>query len=295
MQAKQKEGRLGILAGHGELPWIAATNAQEAGEDVRIFYPKGVEVPNAFVDISCEITVTRLYTSVLAALKADNITRLLLLGKFTRELLYNHSGFDLRTLWLLARSWSQSDYALFQISNQLFKRNHIEVIDQRNYLKSIALKEGRYGKRLSKREIKDVLFGLHHVRVLSQLDIGQTLVVGDCAILALEAAEGSDSCIQRGGNLFAPKRGAVVCKVAREAHDIRFDIPTIGSYTLEKMNSVQCRVLAIDATCSIIVDPVKFTQLAKKYQISIVVLNPKIANFSYLKKLNLKARKAKVD
>ena len=268
------------------MPWIAAQNALQRGEDVRIFYPQGVKVPQSLQNIAQEVIVTKLYASLLAALRRQNVRRLVMLGKFPRELLYNSRGFDLRTLWLITRAWSQSDYSIFKIGEKLFKHNQIEVLPQTGYLQNFILPEGRYGKKLNWREVKDVLFGIQHAKALSQWNIGQTVVVGNCAVLALEAVEGSDRCIRRGGQLFAPRKGAVVCKVARDGHDIRNDMPTIGLHTLKQMQRVSCRVLALDATCSIVVELAKVLAYAKKYKISIVSVEPKKTTLPYLKHLN---------
>ena len=278
-------GRLGIIAGRGELPWIAAKEALRRGEDVRIFAVTNEEPPTQFADRTQQVILTRFYTSVIRSLKRQNIDRLLLLGKSTRDVLYDKPSFDLRTLWLLSTMPNRNDYTLFQTLERELAKRGIKVVPQIDYLTDCFLAEGRYGKRLSTREVNDIPYGMHYAMEVNRLDIGQCVVVGDRTVFAVECAEGTDKCIERGGALFH-KRGAVVCKVSKREHDRRFDLPTTGIQTLENMKAAGCRVLAIESDSTIVVRKADFLKRAKELGITVISLTGGLTDIKKINRLN---------
>ncbi len=282
---EKNRGCLGILAGGGELPWIALRGALAMEEQVRVFGITDEEPPEEFRSLHERVIITRFFTSLLRTCRRYNVKRLLILGKVSRDLLYKNPKFDLRTIFTLFRMVNQSDYSIFQVFNNILVKHGIEIIPQTAYLGQMFLPEGRYGPKLKKRELSDVSFGLKHARSLNQLDIGQTVVVGDGAVLAIEAAEGTDRCIKRGGLLFR-KRGAVVCKLAKIDHDLRFDIPTTGTQSLSAMHRVGNRVLAVEAKRTLVISPMHFLQQAKELNISVISVLPEKADLTYLKQIN---------
>jgi UDP-2,3-diacylglucosamine hydrolase len=288
--SRSPDGRLGILAGRGELPWIAARRALAAGEDVILFCFTDEAPPADLADRARRIILTRFYSSFLRSMRREGVTRLLLLGKATRDILYNRPSFDLRTLFLLARMASQSDYSLFEFLAKVVEKSGVEVIPQDRHLDALFLAPGRYGKALNTRELKDVVFGLFHAAEMNRLDVGQSVVVGKQAVLAVEAAEGTDRCIRRGGELFH-KKGAVVCKLAKVDHDLRFDIPVAGETTLASMHESGCRALAFESDRTFVVHPTGFLKRARELGLTILVIERGQSSLAYLKKLN--AREAR--
>ena len=119
-------------------------------------------------------------------------------------------------------------------------------------------------------ERKDIDFGFRVAKELGRLDIGQTVVVKNRAVMALEAIEGTDACIERGGKLACG--GAVVTKVAKPQQDNRFDVPTVGYRTVEIMAQVGATVLAIEAGKTLLVDRQQMIALADAKGISIVAV-----------------------
>ena len=282
-------GRLGILAGYGELPWIGARAALSAGEDIAIFYYTREEPPEDLKKYSTSVKLLKIFSSVQKKMLEQRVNRLLLLGKANREELYKNSifSFDFRLLYLLGRSKTQSDYNIFDLLATEFEKKGIQIISQKKYLKKLFLPIGRYGKKCSMAELEDISFGIRYAREMNRLDIGQTVVVGKKCILAVECAEGTDRCIIRGGELFH-KGGAVVCKTAKEDHDTRFDIPVFGLSTIESMKKSGCRVLAVEASFAISVNPEEVIREAKRNNITIIALEPKNSDVSSLKILNQK-------
>lgn len=264
-------GPIGILAGAGDLPCIAAREALRAGEDIRIFSFTDRKMPPDLLPHTVSVVLTKLYTSVIRTVKKHRVQRLLLLGKVTRDVIYDKPRFDLRVLLLLSRLKDQSDTRLFEAVQNVFEKKGIQILPQTSYLESLFLPVGQYARKCTAREWRDVLYGLAYAREINRLDIGQTVVVGRKCVLAVECAEGSNRCIQRGGELFH-KKGAVVCKLGKQNHDARFDIPTLGCQTLETMQAAGCRTLAFEAQKTFVLDPPQFIQTARKLGITVIAL-----------------------
>jgi hypothetical protein len=276
-----RTGKLGILAGLGNLPFIAAREALMREEDVLLFPFTSDPIPDDLKHLSRPVILTKMFTSVVRTMVRSGINRLLLLGKAPRNILYDNPSFDLRSLFVLLKMKTQSDTNIFEYFSKVFEKNGIRILPQNEYLKQLFLPQGRYGNSLSKREITDIVFGLEYARELNRLDIGQTVVVGNRAVLAVEAAEGTDACIRRGGDLFK-KKGAVVCKIAKSDHDLRFDMPVAGYDTLLSMSESGCRVLALDSEKTLVMEPGKFIANAKSFKITVVSLDPYKTNLKLL-------------
>ena len=273
------------MAGGGRLPYIAARNALARGETVRIFPFTKEEVPDDLQTFCEPVVLTKFFSSMVRTVCKSGVKRLLLLGKASRDILYGEGKFDLRTLWMLARMPDQNDTTFFRETLSIFAERGVEILPQTDYLENLFLQPGRYGPRLSRQELMDISYGMEYARQVNRLDIGQSVVVGRKCVLAVECAEGTNECIRRGGRLFH-HRGAVVCKVAKIDHDTRFDIPVTGEATLEAMGESGCRVLAIEAAKTFVLDPTAFVNIARNSGISIMAVNPEESDLKTLRKLN---------
>ncbi|MFN3603277.1 MAG: LpxI family protein [Leptonema sp. (in: bacteria)] len=280
-----KNQRLGILAGKGELPWIATRNAILKGEDPIVLLLTDDEPPEEFRDRCIKVVLTKFYTSVLRTLKEHNVNRIISIGKIQKNILYEKPKFDLRTLFLLYKMHNKNDYTIFLYLEKVLAQRDIEVLPQTIYLENCFLEEGRYGRKLSNKEIEDVSFGMHYAKEINQLDIGQCVVVGDKIVWAVECAEGTDECIKRGGKLFK-KGGGVVCKVAKKNQDPRFDIPVIGIHTLNSMAESNCKILAIESHSTIVVNKDQFLKTAKELNITVLSIQDNLSDIQKLKKIN---------
>jgi DUF1009 family protein len=127
------------------------------------------------------------------------------------------------------------------------------------------------GRTLSAKQLRDVDFGWELAKQMGGLDVGQTVCVKDQAVLAVEAIEGTDECIRRAGEL-CRQGGFTVVKVAKPQQDMRFDVPTIGTSTLETLSAAGGRVLAIEADRTILLDARQFQEAAQRLRISVVAL-----------------------
>ena len=127
------------------------------------------------------------------------------------------------------------------------------------------------GRALSPKQLRDVEFGWQMAKRLGGVDIGQTVCVKDQAVLALEAIEGTDACIRRAGEL-CRRGGFTVVKVAKPNQDMRFDVPTVGTGTLESIATAGGSILAIEADRTILLDARVFREAASRLKISVVAL-----------------------
>ena len=128
------------------------------------------------------------------------------------------------------------------------------------------------GPKLSDAQKADVEFGFRIAKEVSRMEIGQTVVVKDGAVLAVEGFEGTDKCLARGGELAGKNGGAVAVKVAKLNHDMRFDIPCIGTQTLEICAAAKISVLALESGKTLLLEQETCAQVAKQNKISLTTI-----------------------
>lgn len=150
-----------------------------------------------------------------------------------------------------------------------FQSVGLECVSALDLCPELLVREGILTRRRpTTTEEKDIAFGWELAREMGRLDVGQSVMVCDRAVLAVEAIEGTDQAIHRAG-LLCPRGGFVVVKVAKPGQDRRFDVPTVGKQTIESMHSAGGRVLAIEAGQTIVLDETETVALADRYGISI--------------------------
>jgi DUF1009 family protein len=139
-----------------------------------------------------------------------------------------------------------------------------------DYAPELLVKSGQLTRRgPTAAEQKDIAFGWQLAKEMGRLDVGQCVVVKDQTVIAVEAIEGTDECIRRAGVLCGAG-GFSVVKTAKPQQDMRFDVPTVGVWTLESMIAAGGRVLAIEAGRTILVDEPEFVRLADQHGIAVV-------------------------
>ena len=174
---------------------------------------------------------------------------------------------------MLFRLKEKNAHTIFgAIADELHKEG-VELIEATPWLKPLMPDHGFHlGPKLSPDQQQDVEFGFRIAKEMSQLEIGQTVVVKGGTVLAVEAFEGTDKCLARGGELAGKDGGAIAVKVAKQNHDLRFDIPCLGPQTLETCAASRIRVLAFEAGKSLLLEPESCSQLASKSEISLLTV-----------------------
>lgn len=242
--------RVGLLAGVGTLPVEFTQAARSQGyQVVCIALIPGIdERLKSMADIYYEISAFK-PNKIINTLKAEGVKEVTMLGKVTKEWLFkDHPLPDLRALKVLNRLRKmdfKDDTLTLAIVDELTK-DGLTVLDQTKYMKPLMPGPQIFTKKKpTDAQMADITFGFAAAKAIGGLDLGQTVVVKNQAVMAVEAIEGTDACIKRGGKL--ARDGAVVVKTAKPNQDQRFDVPTIGLTTIESMLESKCKVLAIEA------------------------------------------------
>ena len=265
--------KLGILAGAGKLPVESARAASQLGYEV---YAVGLlaESDPAIAQFAKEfqfISVAQL-EAILNYLKSREIQKVSMIGKVTKELLFNGAVIpDARMLQLIMSLPDRKDDTIMMAFVRELAKAGIQAFDQTKLIRKLMPRRGTITQREpTEQERQDMEFGFRIAKELGRFDIGQTVVVKNRAVMALEAIEGTDACIERGGKL--AHGGAVVTKVSKPQQDNRFDVPTVGYRTIENMVNVGASALAIEAGKTLLVERTQMIALADAKGISIVAM-----------------------
>ncbi|MEX0830896.1 MAG: UDP-2,3-diacylglucosamine diphosphatase LpxI [Nitrospirales bacterium] len=265
------EGRhIGLIAGDGRFPIIFADNVRRLGFTVSAIAHLGSTLPEleSHVEHIHWMKVGQ-FSKALAALKQDGVRQAVMLGGIKKTNVFTTLRPDLRALAIFSRlrHW-KDDAILREVAGEL-EREGIEICESTFGLEGILADEGYLtSKKPSKKEEEDIQFGWETLATLGQLDIGQCVVVKDRVIVAVEAVEGTDEAITRGGTLGG--KGGVVVKRTKPQQDLRFDLPAIGPQTIQTMVAVQASVLAIEAGRTVILDREEVISHAKEAGIAII-------------------------
>ena len=173
---------------------------------------------------------------------------------------------------MLFRSLKEKNaHTIFGAIAEELQKEGVELIEATPWLTPLMPGDGfRLGPALSEEQQADVEFGFRIAKATTRLEIGQTVLVKGGTVLAVEAFEGTDQCLRRGGELAGMEGGAVAIKVARENHDLRFDIPCLGPQTLETCAAARISVLAFEAGKSLLLEQETCAQMADKNKISVL-------------------------
>lgn len=265
--------RIGLLAGAGKLPVMFANAATELGYEV---YAVALldETDETLKDIATnykKISIGQL-DALIRHLKENEISAVTMLGKVTKELLFNNKVQPdaAMTRLIMTLPNQNDDTVMLAFINEL-QNAGMKAMNQTELIKKLMPAKGNITKnKPTESEKADIEFGFKIAKELGRLDIGQTVVVKNLAVMALEAIEGTDACILRGGEL--ANGGAVVVKVAKPKQDNRFDVPTVGLKTIESMIKAGAKTLAIEAGETLLVEKEKVAHLAEANGISITAV-----------------------
>ncbi len=260
---------LGIIAGDGELPILVSREAAKMGYHVTVFALEPVsDLPDDTADEVVRVNVGKLGT-LLKKLRESGVKEAVMAGKVTKELAYRGGVKpDLKAVSLLMGLSDRKDDTIMKAVTAEISSLGITVRNTTDFAGDLLMPEGVITRRSpSKAEWRDIEFGIRMAREIGRLDIGQTVVVKDRAVMAVEAIEGTDEAIRRGGSLAGG--GAVAVKVSKPSQDFRFDVPVVGLDTLRALMSVGGTVLAVEAGKSLILQREEMVRVADQEGISI--------------------------
>ncbi len=279
--------RVGLFAGWGRYPVLIAEALREQGSEV---YCLGV--PNHADPRLAEICTDFRWCGLAKAGRASRFLRrhrvehATMAGKVFKHLLFQ-PFFILRQMpdfktsrafihHFFTRRKDCKDDTLMGVVVDLFESEGIHLCPATDFAPELLVKEGLLTKRnLTAPQRLDIDIGWQVAKEMGKLDIGQSVTVKNQTILAVEAVEGTDRCIQRAGEL-CRSGGFTVVKVAKPQQDMRFDVPTIGVKTLETMVAARASVLAIEAGRTIILDQSHVVDFANQHKLTIIAIDPEV-------------------
>lgn len=262
---------LGIIAGNGKFPLMLAYKARKQGYTVvagcvkgdTSFFIRFVTDKYAYFSVG---ELNKLFTFF----KENNAHEVIMAGQVDPNNLFDPSvKLDPEFQKLFDAIQDRKTDTIFGAIADKLKGHGITLLDSTFLLKEYLAPKGTLTKRgPTLNELADIEFGIQIAKSMGGLDVGQTVVVKDKAIVAIEAMEGTDQAILRGGNI--SRQGAVVVKMSKPNQDTRFDVPVIGPRTIKHMIKSQSKCLAIEAGKTLIIDEPKCVKLANKADICIV-------------------------
>lgn len=269
-QAALQAERIGLIAGNGRFPIIFADNARKLGYTVCAVAHEGETEPELaqHVERIHWIKIGQ-FNKLIKALKEDGVSRAVMLGGIKKTHVFTTVRPDFRMLALASRLALWKDDDILRGFAEELEREGITITESTFGLTGILVEEGSLTKRTpSKKEWDDIRYGWEVAREIGRLDIGQCVVIKDRVVVAVEAVEGTDGAIRRGGEL--AKEGVVVVKRSKPQQDLRFDLPTVGPRTIDVMESVKASVLALEAGRSVLLDREEMLRKAEQAGIAIV-------------------------
>jgi DUF1009 family protein len=265
---------LGIIAGNRSLPLMFAKEARRQGVKRLVAVAVEGETDPTLASLVDEIVWLKVgqVSKMIAAFTDRGVKHCVMAGQIAPKNLFDFRP-DFRALALLLRLKEKNAHTIFGAIADELKHEGVELIEATPWLKPLMPGTGfQLGPKLSDAQRADMEFGFRMAKEVSRLEIGQTVLVKNGTVLAVEAFEGTDQCLARGGALAGPGGGAVAVKVAKEKHDLRFDIPCLGPQTLETCAGARITALAFEAGKSLLLEQEACAQLARKNKIAVTTI-----------------------
>jgi hypothetical protein len=264
--------KLGLIAGNGKFPVIFAREAKVAGYALVAVAHRGetlAEIGDVVDDVTW-IYVGQL-GKIIRTFQRAGVTEAVMAGGIRKAKLFGNFRPDLRGARFLARVKRRDDDALLRGVADELANEGIKIVDSTFCLSQIIPGAGVLTKRIpSAAHWEDIRYGFRIAKEIGRLGIGQTVVVKNRVVVAVEAVEGTDDTIQRGGRL--AKSGYVVVKVSKPEQDLRFDVPAVGIETIQNIHDAGGAVLAVEAGKTIFLEKQLLLQKAEACGVSVVAI-----------------------
>lgn len=267
--------KIGIIAGGGQFPMLFARAARKQGRQVVIAAHKGESLPEleTIADRFCWIKLGQL-GKIIRFFRSEGVSETVLLGTITKTRIFKDIWPDLKGLSLWNSIDIRQDDAILRAVANVLEKEGIAVRPSTLYVEELLFPKGILTrKKPSADQAADIEFGWQTARAVGALDIGQCVIVRDRTVLAVEAIEGTDAAIKRGGAL--GREHAVVVKVKKPNQDFRFDLPAIGLTTIKSMMAVNAAVLAVEAGQALLFDSATVIQEADRAGMVVVGVEEK--------------------
>ena len=261
---------IGIIAGNGIYPRLLAGAARHSGVKRIVAVAFKNETDDRLTAMVDEIHWMRVgqLGKLMACFCAAEVGKAIMAGQIAPKNLFDLRP-DWKTLLLLARLRRRNAESIFTAIADELGRANIELLPATSFLENCLAPAGLIaGRKLTRREEDDVALGLEVAREISRLDVGQTVIVKNGTVLAVEGFEGTNEAIKRGGALGG--RNTIMAKVAKPKQDMRFDVPVIGVETINIAAAAHLRVIALESGRTLLLEKDAIIDLASRANISIV-------------------------
>jgi UDP-2,3-diacylglucosamine hydrolase len=264
--------RYGLIAGNGRFPFLVLEGARAEGVDMAVAAIKEETDPKieSLSPVVEWISVGHL-NKLIKFFARHGVSHAIMAGQVKHVQIFKLNALpDLRMAKMLARLKRRNTDALIGAVAAELEAEGIKLIDSTTFLQPLIARDGILTKRApNKHELEDIEYGLHVARELARLDLGQTIVVKNQAVIALEAMEGTDATIRRASELVRG-RALTAIKVAKPNQDMRFDVPVIGLNTIETLRESNVTAMSVTANKTLIIDREETIAAANKHRIAII-------------------------
>lgn len=265
--------KLGLIAGNGKFPLIFAEQAKLQGVSLVAVAHRG-ETPKEIEKLVD--SVTWIYVGelgkIIRTFHRAGVQEAVMAGGIQKVKLFTNFRPDLRGAAFLARVKSREDDQFLRAVAGELEDEGIRILESTLFLSQVIPSEGVLTRRLpTGAQWEDIRIGFEVAKAVGRLGIGQTVVVKERVVLAVEAVEGTDAAIRRGGSL--GKKGFVVVKVSKPQQDLRFDVPAVGVETIRVLHELKGTALAIEAGKTILLEKEELLREADRAGIAVVAVN----------------------
>lgn len=278
MESTPNLDALGIIAGNGRYPILLAEAARARG--VKRLVIAGFTGETASEVEPLADTYTRLRIGQLGSLckyfQDQNVKQAIMAGQITPGTLFDLRP-DMKALLLLARLKQRNAESIFgAVADELGKAG-VELLPATTFMEESLPEPGLIaGPKLSRQQLTDVAFGFRIAKEISRMDIGQTVVIKKGTVVAVEAFEGTDATMERGGRV--GKGNVVVVKVSKPNQDFRFDVPVVGTRTMERARESAIKIIACEARRTLLLDRKLVAEQANRWGISLFAADESLLN-----------------
>lgn len=246
--------RVALVAGGGKVPLFICQAAKEQNIAVVVIAIKD-ELDSDLSNYAEKIYQIELGQGrrLLEILKEENLKYVIMASRVKKSTIFKQAfKMDEEARSILKNVIDRRDDTILMAIDNRLKKEGVQLLDSTKFLENFIAKRGIYTEiKPSHSQKEDITFGFKIAKAIGGLDVGQTVIIKDKAVIAVEAAEGTDEAIIRAGGL---AEGCVVIKVSKPYQDMRFDVPTVGLATIESMKKANATVLAIEAEKTLILE-----------------------------------------
>lgn len=264
--------RIGLIAGSGQFPLLFARAARQRGWDVySAAYMKETDPELVRFSTALEWLYVGQIKKLIAFFRRHHVSQAVMMGAIHKPRMLSNLRPDMKALALIASMHHSHDDALLRGFADLLEKEGIKIMPSTMLLPDLLAPAGVWTRRKpSPAESSDIDIGWRIAKEIGRLDIGQCIVIKSGSVLAVEAIDGTDSTIERGGRLGSGR--AVVVKICKPHQDTRFDVPAVGLQTIETMQSVEVKTLAVEAGKVVVFDRQEMIERADAYKMAIVAI-----------------------